>query len=335
MHRFQRYRVADFHCDALSKMVLQTKVNFKNDSSLEVNMERMEQGNIALQAFSVYLPQILGKPTMAHVLAQIKIYYEHVCSHNNENSPLQTLLWKHQVHDIKQTVDQRWGMLTLEGVDGLEANLFYLALCFHLGVRITGFTWNDNNWACDGIVDERNGGLTNQGKALLRYCNDIGMIVDVSHISECGFWDIVDQTISPFIASHSNARAICGHKRNLTDHQIKAIISLDGRIGLTFVPFFVQENGPVHIHHLLHHIEHICALGGEHHLIMGSDFDGITHHIYGLEHTGHFQALVEQLLLYYPESLVCSWISENAFSFLERYLPEKREPNIVDDFRFC
>ncbi|MCZ4142781.1 dipeptidase, partial [Escherichia coli] len=159
---------------------------------------------------------------------------------------IQTLLWREQVADVGKR-ENPWGLLTLEGVDGLEGNLFYLQLCYEMGIRIVGLTWNYANWAADGVMEQRGAGLTEKGKALVGRCNEIGMLLDVSHLTEKGFWELTELSERPFIASHSNSYEVCPHVRNLKDDQIRAIVARNGRVGLTFVPWFVKQADEVHM----------------------------------------------------------------------------------------
>ncbi|KAI7248407.1 hypothetical protein KC345_g11863 [Hortaea werneckii] len=212
-------------------------------------------------------------------------------------------------------------MLSLEGVDGLEGNLFYAQLCFELGVRFLGVTWNYANWAADGVLEPRNGGFTEQGRKLIEWCNGSGMLLDVSHLAPAGFWELVERSKRPFIASHSNSAAICGHPRNLSDEQIKALVTLDGRIGLTFVPWFVRDGGGANSDDVRRHIEHVCALGGSKQIMFGSDFDGIDAWVTGLEHPGKYAEFASLLLKYYPEDEVKGWLFDNALTFLKTHLP--------------
>jgi membrane dipeptidase len=145
--------------------------------------------------------------------------------------------------------------------------------------------------------------------------------VDVSHLSERAFWDVADLASRTIIASHSNAKALLNHPRNLTDEQIKAILALQGLIGVTYVPWFVAEGEQVTIDHVLRHIEHICELGGEQHLMLGSDFDGIDKYVSGLTHPGEVYRLREALLKRYTEQQTKQFLSGNALSFLAAHLP--------------
>ncbi|NUU76276.1 dipeptidase [Paenibacillus xylanilyticus] len=315
------WRVADYHCDALSKMLMQPALSFEDDSALDVNLQRIKEGNVGLQAFAIYLPEVLGKGKFEHIVGQLEVYRKRVERSSGRPSGTHTLLWREQVAQLGQTANP-WGLLTLEGVDGLEGNLFYLELCYQMGVRVMGLTWNYANWAADGVLEKRGAGLTERGRELVHLCNRIGMLLDVSHLTEKGFWELAELSERPFIASHSNSYTVCPNVRNLKDDQIRAIIARDGRIGLTFVPWFVKQEGEVRIEHLLPHIEQVCSLGGEHHLMMGSDFDGIPTYIQGLEHPGQYPKLIETLLKHYDEKLVRGWMWNNAMNYLRKNLPE-------------
>jgi len=316
----REWRVADFHCDALSKMLLKPELSFRNASELDVNVQRMEEGGVGLQAFAIYLPEVLGRGKFEHVMGQLELYRNRVHGNDGQGRGIQTLLWREQVADVRK-LENPWGLLTLEGVDGLEGNLFYLQLCYEMGIRIVGLTWNYANWAADGVMEQRGAGLTEKGKALVGRCNEIGMLLDVSHLTEKGFWELTELSERPFIASHSNSYEVCPHVRNLKDDQIRAIVARNGRVGVTFVPWFVKQADEVHMEDLLPHIERICTLGGAQHLMMGSDFDGISTYIHGLEHSGKYPQWIEVLLKHYDEHVVRGWMWDNAINFLHEQLP--------------
>ncbi|WP_339277516.1 membrane dipeptidase [Paenibacillus sp. FSL W8-0426] len=316
----REWRVADFHCDALSKMLLKPELSFRNASELDVNVQRMEEGGVGLQAFAIYLPEVLGRGKFEHVMGQLELYRNRVHGNDGQGRGIQTLLWREQVADVRK-LENPWGLLTLEGVDGLEGSLFYLQLCYEMGIRIVGLTWNYANWAADGVMEQRGAGLTEKGKALVGRCNEIGMLLDVSHLTEKGFWELTELSERPFIASHSNSYEVCPHVRNLKDDQIRAIVARNGRVGLTFVPWFVKQADEVHMEDLLPHIERICTLGGAQHLMMGSDFDGISTYIHGLEHSGKYPQWIEVLLKHYDEHVVRGWMWDNAINYLHEQLP--------------
>lgn len=312
-------RVADFHCDVLSKMQNLGNIDFQNDPRLDATAERLAAGKVALQVFAIYLSEGRGRSSFERILGQADLFRQQITG----TGGLQWLRWREEVENVASYTSPGAAMLSVEGVDGLEGNLFYAQLCYELGVRFLGVTWNYANWAADGVLETRNGGFTKKGRQLVEWCNGSGMLLDVSHLSPAGFWELTDLSKRPFIASHSNAAAVCSHPRNLTDEQIKALIALDGRMGLTFFPWFVTANGQATQRDLLKHIEHVCSLGGAHILMFGSDFDGIDTWVEGLEHPGKYPDFADLLLRHYSEELVRGWLCNNALSFLRTYLPEK------------
>ncbi|WP_151735056.1 dipeptidase [Paenibacillus tengchongensis] len=313
-------KVADFHCDALSKLQMDAGMDFRNDPRLDVTLERLKAGNVQLQVFAVYLSEAGGRRGLADVLGQIELFHSRIAGPDG----LRRLYWKEDMvqRDEKNAVP--WALLSLEGVDGLEGNLFYAQALFELGVRVMGITWNYANWAADGVLEPRGGGFTVKGRQLIDWCNGSGMLLDVSHLSQAGFWELAERSERPFIASHSNCAAVCNHVRNLNDEQIKALIALDGRIGLTFVPMFVRNQGIARQEDMLTHIEHICSLGGSKQIMFGSDFDGIDIWVEGLEHPGAYAGFADLLLRHYPENEVRGWLYDNAALFLADQLPSNR-----------
>ncbi|WP_379126683.1 dipeptidase [Paenibacillus sp. sgz500958] len=309
-------KIVDFHCDALSKMQELPDLVFLNDHRLDVTAERMDAGGILLQTFAIYLSAHRGSPRFEDIIGQIDRFHTEV----ERVGGLQWLRWKEEAANLDND-SRKWGMLSLEGVEGLEGNLLYAQLIFELGVRFMGITWNYANWAADGVLERRNGGFTEKGRKLVEWCNASGMLLDVSHLSEAGFWELAELSTRPFIASHSNAAAVCRHPRNLRDEQIRAIIEMDGLMGLTFYPWFVNESGEAGTGDLLKHLEHVCSLGGERHIMFGSDFDGIDIKVKGLEHPGCYPEFAEQLLKHFPEEIVNGWLHGNAISYLVNHLP--------------
>lgn len=321
----------DMHCDVLYKMQFDPNLDFINGSGLDVTMQRLEEGNVVLQTFAIYLSERLITPGFEHILHQLELYHS-LIEQKSFKLGLRPLRWRQEAEELRTTIHNEgwpqkgspvWSLLSLEGVDGLEGNLSYLDLIYEKGVRFVGVTWNYANWAADGILEERNGGFTNKGRQFIEKCKNIGLTLDVSHLSEAGFWELADQTERPFIASHSNARAVCPHPRNLTDDQIRTLIALGGRIGITFVPWFVKDKGKVSMTDILQHIDHVCSLGGADHLVFGSDFDGIHQWVEGLEHPGKYPDLVEMLQKYYSETLVRQFMYDNMLSFLYENLKDR------------
>lgn len=184
------------------------------------------------------------------------------------------------------------------------------------GVRIVTITWNyENAYGTPAKIDQHRG-LKPAGKALVRELNAYGIAPDVSHLSEAGFWDVAETSEKPFIASHSNSRAVCGHFRNLTDAQFQAIVHADGLVGINLYGDFVKPGGECTPDDVVRHIEYFCALGGELHLAVGADFDGCDTLPDGIRTVADMPLIAEALLQKnYKESTVNAIFYGNAFRF--------------------
>ena len=190
----------------------------------------------------------------------------------------------HQVTIVKSADDIRQAkedgkvavVLVVENSEVIERSLNILAVLHEIGVRSIGLTHNLNTWAAAGVYESGSGGaLTQFGVQLVKEMNRLGMLVDVSHVSEAGFWSVLDVSERPIIGSHSNCKAICNHVRNLTDEQIKHIAQNRGSIGVTFVESFIeQDKSRQTLDRLIDHIDHIINLVGIDYVGIGSDFDG-------------------------------------------------------------
>lgn len=302
-------RIIDAHCDALLKLWEDPSLSFyESNQELQVQYSFMDKANIAVQAFAVFVyPEIPVQLRLDAALKMIDIFYEKVVKENK-------LIPIYAAEDLDRIMNEksiRGGMLTLEGADALQGSIINLRTLYRLGVRALGFTWNYRNEAADGVEEPNPGGLSHFGREVLRECNRLGMVVDVSHLSEKGFWDVVELSSDPFMASHSNCLHVHNHRRNLNDEQIKAIYKKNGVLGLTFVPYFVSSGKQVTIQDLLKHLEHALALGGEDHIAFGSDFDGISQTMADLKSMEYYTLLVDTLLVYYKEEQVKKWLYGN------------------------
>ncbi|UHA73864.1 dipeptidase [Paenibacillus sp. 481] len=316
-------RIIDFHCDVLFKMLYEGKIHFDQEELLDVSLPRMRQGGVGMQVFALYLEDALltGPPRFSQVLRAIDLLRERIHSHPD----VQFIRYREDLDTWARNPNAIGSILSLEGVDGLEGDMVYVRTAYELGARFVGLTWNHANWAVDGTLEPRQGGFTNKGRQFIRECDKLGLMIDVSHLNEHGFWELLDLTGRPIIASHSNAASVRPHPRNLSDEQIKAIIARDGRIGVVFLPTFIREGEHVTIDDLLKHIDRICELGGANHIMFGSDFDGIEEKVERLEHAGHYGNLVEALEKRYTSEFVDGITGGNAFRLLQTYLPQRTE----------
>ena len=182
--------------------------------------------------------------------------------------------------------------LSLEGAEGICCEAERLEELRGWGVRWVNLTWNHPNALSGSCVTGE--GLTDAGRAFVRACWALGLAIDVSHLSDRGFWDLMDMLDGPVLASHSNSRALCPHRRNLTDDMARALIDAKGYIGTNFFTEFLGENASAET--AADHMEHFLKLGGQDCLGLGSDFDGADgpQDLSGVEHVPNLWAALER-----------------------------------------
>lgn len=188
--------------------------------------------------------------------------------------------------------------LTIEEGGILEGKLERLEELYGLGIRLMTLLWNYEN--CIGFPNSRDdrimsSGLTAFGFEVIERMQSLGMLIDVSHLSDGGFYDVAKHAKKPFVASHSNARALCNHPRNLTDHMIKTLAEAGGVAGINFYPYFLQPTGVATSEDLVHHICHMMNVGGEDVVAMGTDFDGFDEGTLDMKHIGEIDRLLNAM----------------------------------------
>lgn len=175
-------------------------------------------------------------------------------------------------------------MLHMEGADAIGPNLDELEVLYAAGLRSLGLVWSRPTIFGYGVpfrfpsTPDIGEGLTDRGVALVKACNQLGIMVDCSHLNEKGFWDVVRHSAAPIVATHSNAHSVCPVSRNLTDAQMDAIRDSDGVVGLNFATFFLREDGrrttATPISTMTRHLDHMLNKLGPRGVALGSDFDG-------------------------------------------------------------
>ena len=307
-------KIIDLHCDALMKLSdAKGKLSFTDAPELDVNVTKLKAGNVMLQAFAIFVyPSLPSSNQFQEVLDQIHYFHNDVLAKNPEMKLIR------QWSDIARLKEGQIGaILTLEGVDPIGNDLHKLTILHELGVRSIGLTWNSGNLAADGVAESRGAGLSFFGKRLVEWCNNHDVFVDVSHLHPTGFWDVMELAKYP-IASHSNATAICDHRRNLTDDQIKAMIKRDAMIHIVFCPPFVKKGGNAGIDDVIKQIDHIVSLGGIKNIGFGSDFDGIESKVENLSDASMYPALINALKAHYSEAEIQGFASQNFIDHLPK-----------------
>ena len=163
-------------------------------------------------------------------------------------------------------------LLSIEGGELLDCDPDNLALAAFWGVRLVNITWNHANALSGSNIDDADRGLTDRGRAFVQQAEALGILMDVSHLSDRGFWDLAEMTAQPLVATHSNARAVCAHPRNVTDDMFRAIRDSGGTAGLNMYKAFIGPEPT--LEQLIRHVEHCMELDGAKTLALGGDWDG-------------------------------------------------------------
>ncbi len=166
-------------------------------------------------------------------------------------------------------------MLAFDGGEFMEGSVEVLRMFYKLGLRMLALAWNDRNLLADGAGESvTRGGLTNAGRKIVAECARLGILVDAAHMSEAGFWDLVELGESPFVVSHANCHSLFHHPRNLTDDQLQAIGEAGGLVGISLNPaYFAGSSEEATISRVVDHIMHAMEVAGEENVGIGTDFD--------------------------------------------------------------
>jgi len=289
-----KYSIVDAHCDTVGYFCQEdSDYDFLTRSNQHhIDLPRLKESGVILQFFALYITDEY-KPTgsLAYCLRLLDSYYRTM-----EQCPddLQTIC---SATDLNNTLSNSKvaALLSVEGGEALEGELAVLRMLFRLGIRAIGLTWNQQNQLATGIGEDKpQEGLTAFGKQVIREMNSLGMLVDLAHINRQGFFDALKTSSAPVVVSHANARAICDHPRNLADDQLRALKDIDGVIGMSCCPDFVDSSHATP-DKLLDHFVHVAEVAGVDHLGIGADFDGIQDVIIGLEDVTGLPRLAEGL----------------------------------------
>ncbi len=320
------YSVVDAHCDTLTMLSEGQRLL---DCPKHYNLQKQAQYCRFLQVMDLWVDK--GEHDVdARVDAYIDFYHKEVERVNEKTIQngisVQSILTSRGLEAyFTQTLPgsgaQAW-LLGIEGGECVDSSLERLQQLFDQGVRLITLTWNTPNAISDtnAIARPGQGGLTPYGRTVVREMNRLGMVIDVSHISDEGFWHVLEESTKPVVASHSNARALCAHSRNLTDAMFTALVQNGGVTGMNFCTDFL--GGSLDLEQIVRHIEHFAGLGGIAHIGMGSDFDGIDELPGGIQGTEDLYRIFDRLLqLNYTDEQVEGICWKNFYRVLRAVLP--------------
>ncbi len=284
-------KVVDMHCDTISEIwygcLENTKITLKKND-LHIDLEKMKKGDYLLQNFAMFVNLASKKDPLQSVIDLIDIFYQEM----EQNKDVIGIVKTYAEIEKNHAEGKMSAMLTIEEGGVCKGDVSVLHMLYRLGARMMTLTWNHENELAypnyvPGDIEQADScrsntvnGLKEQGIVFLEEMERMGMIVDVSHLSDAGFYDVYQYTHKPFVASHSNARALCGHCRNLTDDMVRKLAERGGVTGLNYCAKFLDdaekgEEPKSRVKAMAEQASYLRNIGGIACIGLGSDFDGI------------------------------------------------------------
>lgn len=313
--------ICDCHCDTLTELYNKNASLYENEQHFDIKRQIALGGG--LQFCAIYVPTEVFRYQggLRYTLCLLDKYNQEIKKlHENGIDVLQVRTAEDAGNVPKHKAAT---LLAIEEGGAIDGSLEALRCLYELGVRAMTLTWSNRNDIADGINEEATGsGLTLFGKQVVAEMNRLGMLVDVSHISTAGFWSVIETSTKPIIATHSNAKSLCSHPRNLNDEQIKALAQNGGLAGITFAGQFLEEDWRnACIESVYKHIDYMLNLiGNDDHIGFGSDFDGISHPPYNIQGVQDYKPLIEYLSKYYSDETINKITHQNVINLLQKVL---------------
>lgn len=313
--------ICDCHCDTLTELYNKNASLYENGQHFDIKRQIALGGG--LQFCAIYVPTEVFRYQggLRYTLCLLDKYNQEIKKlHENGIDVLQVRTAEDAGNVLKHKAAT---LLAIEEGGAIDGSLEALRCLYELGVRAITLTWSNRNDIADGINEEATGsGLTLFGKQVVAEMNRLGMLVDVSHISTAGFWSVIETSTKPIIATHSNAKSLCSHPRNLNDEQIKALAQNGGLAGITFAGQFLEEDwSNACIESVYKHIDYMLNLiGNDDHIGFGSDFDGISHPPYNIQGVQDYKPLIEYLSKYYSDETINKITHQNVINLLQKVL---------------
>lgn len=266
----------DLHCDTLTRNLyppFEKETETLDNPAFKLALSKVPAGTKWVQCFAIFVPDDQrGDDAIAFFDRHAASFHRQVEAHRDRMSECRSFA------EMEKAITEGKfaGLLTVEGGAALAGKLERVKTIYDEGVRMMTVTWNGENEMASG--HDTSSGFSEFGREAVAEMERQGIIVDVSHLNDRGFEELLGFAKKPFAASHSNARAVCGHKRNLPDEFIKEMVRREGLIGLTYCKPFLSEDGRGSLDDLYRHVCHFLELGAERCIALGSDYDGAGVH---------------------------------------------------------
>lgn len=280
--------IVDLHCDTISEIYKNKGISLK-ENDLMIDINKLKKSDVLLQCFAMftYLKEV--DSPYKYVNELIDLYEDEIEKNSSD------IAFAKSYSDIQKNKENNRisAFLTIEEGEAIEGRIENLIHFYNRGVRMITLTWNFENCIgfgnkriiengeCVGYNPDKDNGLKPFGFEVVEKMEELGIIVDVSHLSDAGIYDIIDIAKKPFVASHSNARTVCNHPRNLTDDMIKKMANKGCISGLNFYPEFLSKNfsnreRKAYIEDTIDMLKYMVNVGGSEFVALGSDYDGFS-----------------------------------------------------------
>lgn len=268
----------DLHCDTILECHLSRGKRMLKKSDLCVDVEKLQKADSLAQVFALYVDMKATDNPMQHTMDMLNLFYREL----ELNEAVIAFAASYEDLERNKKAGKMSAMLAIEEGAALNGSIDNLRSFYKLGVRFITLLWNYSNQLGypNSKYEHKDKGLTEFGMEVVEEMNRLGMLIDVSHLSDGGFYDVAKLSKAPFVATHSNARAITSHSRNLTDEMIKLLAEKGGVMGLNFESYFLNLGEPTTVstvEDMIRHLKHIKNVGGIEVAAIGTDFDGTTH----------------------------------------------------------
>lgn len=309
----------DLHCDTLTRSLYRPAtagVGLLDDPAAQLSLSRMPAGTKWVQCFAVFVPDDTRGEERAAFFDRWAAAFAREMEREKDR-----VRWCRSGQELTEALDggKFAGILTVEGGSALGGKPERVDTLWDAGVRMMTLTWNGQNELASG--HDTGEGFSAFGREAVAAMEERGIVVDVSHLNDRGFEELLGMAQKPFVASHSNARSVCTHRRNLPDDFIREMVKRGGLIGLNYCRNFLSDDGRGNMEDLWRHVERFLELGAEKCLALGSDYDGADIHpdLDGAEKSlGIYDVLLERGL---PEKTAGDILFGNAWRFFQRALP--------------
>ena len=289
--------VFDLHCDTALALLGETvnEPGSLRKNELHIDLERAKQLPGYCQCFACFTTPMMEEWFKTSTTLIFEREIATVQRELDKNADLMELAYSASEVEQMREKGKMAAILTIEGPAGFGFDPELLENLHQIGFRISSLGWNEKNPLTGSHMT--GGGLTDMGRAYVKEAQRVGMRIDVSHISDEGFWDVMKITQAPILATHSSSRSVWNSSRNLTDDMFKAIMETGGVAGMNMYEGFIGEEGKADIDTLCDHIFHFMELDPEgRHIALGGDLDGCDPLVAGFDGILGYPKLAQRLL---------------------------------------